>query len=221
MSVSSTSSPDPNAKVMIPSPHGPICIPTKDLDKIKQPSFIGSTEFTKDTYRKHRAAFRKSFPYEKTIGMTNPYTGEKIHTESDYELYCLSFYLKCAAEEELSELRHSNDTLSRKVSQLQTELTTLNEKLSKSKRMVKTVSICLALLVVVLSFCILSQLFSSVIDPVFWLYFFIVLFFPAVFLIVLIRYRKKSIANKHTSVIIALILFIATMVFSFFRHFFL
>lgn len=107
----STSFPDPNAKVMVSSPHGPIRVPMKDLDKIKLPSFIGSTEFTKDAYQKHRAAFRNSFPYEKTIGMINPYTGEKIHTESDYELYCLSFYLKCTAEEELSELRKSNDSL--------------------------------------------------------------------------------------------------------------
>lgn len=221
MSVSSTSSPDPNAKVMIPSPHGPICIPTKDLDKIKQPSFIGSTEFTKDTYRKHRAAFRKSFPYEKTIGMTNPYTGEKIHTENDYELYCLSFYLKCAAEEELSELRLKNSSLSRKVDHLETKLKSLDAEISKRKRISSFYLIFLVFLTSVLIFYIFSQLLSSVVDPIFWFYFFIVLFFPTVFLMVLIRYRKRSITNKHTGVIIALILFLATMIFSFLRHFFL
>lgn len=148
----STSFSDPNAKVMVSSPHGPICVPMKDLDKIKLPSFIGSTEFTKHAYQKHRAAFRKSFPYEKTIGMTNPYTGEKIHTERDYELYCLSFYLKYTAEEELNELRKNNDLLVKENNKLKQDMTFAHQHSSLCEKRLKTHSIVFILSLYLLLF---------------------------------------------------------------------
>ena len=176
---------------------------------------------TKEAYQAYRSAFPAVISYEESLGRKNPYTGDIVSCRQDYELYCLSYFLKSTVADEAETLRHRNDTLSQEVNHLQAKLKSLDKELTKSKRMTRIFSICLSLFLSALLFYIFSQLFSSVIDPVFWLYFFIVLFFPTVFLIVLIHYRKKSITSKHTGVIVSLILFLATMIFSFLRHFFL
>lgn len=176
--------------------------------------------YTKETYQSFRSAFCKSFPLDSVIGMISPYTGKKILTTDDYELYCLSFYLKSSSEDELERLKTQSNTLSTANDQLQAEISSLSARLSKTVRRFRVTTICFSLFSAALLFYLFSQLCSRVIPPIFWLYFFVLLIIPIIFLFVLIPYRKKSLTNQYTSVVVALFVFIAVIIFSFARHFF-
>lgn len=61
--------------------------------------------FGKDSYLSYREKFMQIYPFDDCLGKKNPYTGTTVSTQSDYEVYCVSRYLKYVAEEEIIDLQ--------------------------------------------------------------------------------------------------------------------
>ena len=61
--------------------------------------------FGKDSYLSYREKFMNICPFDDCVGKKNPYTGTIVSTHGDYEVYCVSRYLKYIAEEEIIDLQ--------------------------------------------------------------------------------------------------------------------
>ena len=212
---------DNSSRVMFNTPNGMICVPARDLDKIKIPSFIGTTQYTKTSYQQHRDAFFRTFPYEETIGKINPYTKERISSLADYELYCLSFYLKFSAEEELRELRSRCETLSRKNEEMKKSSELSQQEAKHFKKRAKALSVVFYVSLYLLFLSVSFILMLNEIVVVEWIA-------PLVFgpyclfwVFTIVSDWKKGFRKKHklefyTSLLIVALSFFAAIISQFF-----
>lgn len=86
--------------------------------------------FGKDSYLSYREKFMRVCPFDDCLGKKNPYTGTPVSSQDDYEMYCLSRYLKYTAEEEVVDLQARYQLLKEENASLHLHLSKLNKKAS-------------------------------------------------------------------------------------------